>query len=98
MTRKSIPDDERIYVVFNFCDAIKDFTLSEHIKGWRGALDKCFEILNHEVDAYNNNPYNGSKCDYIEFDKMLEYVDNYQNIIVGNHTIGIIDITPEVNF
>ena len=57
MTRKSIPDDERIYVVFNFCDATKDFTLSEHIKGWRGALDKCFEIVNHEVDAYNNNLY-----------------------------------------
>ena len=98
MARKSIPENERIYVVFNFCDAIKDFTLSEHIKGWRRALDKCFEILNHEVDAYNNNPYNGSKCDYIEFDKMLEYVDNCQNIIVGNHTIGIMDITPEVNF
>ena len=29
---------------------------------------------------------------------MLEYIDNHQNIIVGNHTIGIIDITPEVNF
>ena len=98
MARKSIPENERIYVVFNFCGAIKDFTLSEHIKGWRGALNKCFEILNHEVDAYNSNPYNGSKCDYIEFDKMLEYVDNHQNIIVGNHTIGIIDITPEVNF
>ena len=61
-------------------------------------MNKCFEILNHEVDAYNSNPYNGSKCDYIEFDKMLEYVDNYQNIIVGNHTIGIMDITPEVKF
>ena len=38
MTRKSITENERIYVVFNFCDATKDFTLSEHIKGWRGAL------------------------------------------------------------
>ena len=33
MTRKSIPENEKIYVVFNFCDAIKGFTLSEHIKG-----------------------------------------------------------------
>ena len=33
MARKSIPENERIYVVFNFCDAIKGFTLSEHIKG-----------------------------------------------------------------
>ena len=42
MARKSIPENERIYVVFDFCDATKDFTLSEHIKGWRGALNKCF--------------------------------------------------------
>ena len=39
MARKSIPENERIYVVFNFCDTIKDFTLSEHIKGWRGGIE-----------------------------------------------------------
>ena len=98
MARKSIPESERIYVVFNFYGSIKDFTLSNQIKGWRGALDKCFEILNHEIDAYNNNPYNSSKCDYIEFDKMQERLNNYQNINIGNHTIGIMDITPEVKF
>ena len=42
MTRKSIPENETIYVVFDCCDAIKDFTLSGHIKGGRGALEKCF--------------------------------------------------------
>ena len=42
MARKSIPENERIYVVFNFCDAIKDFTLSEHIKGWRGGIKQVF--------------------------------------------------------
>ena len=42
MTRKSIPENERIYVVFNFCDATKDFTLSEHIKGWIGGIRQVF--------------------------------------------------------
>lgn len=98
MTRKSIPESEGIYVVFNFWDATKDFTLSEQIKGWRGALDECIEVVNHEVDEYNENPYNGSKCDYIEFDEMQGYLYNDQNIIIGNHTIGILDITPHVNF
>ena len=92
MVRKSIPESERIYVVFNFCNTTHFFTLSEQIKGWIGALYKCFEIVNHEVDAYNNNPHNGSKCDYIDFDKIQEYLNNYQNINIGNHTIGIIDI------
>ena len=42
MARKSIPENERIYVVFNFCDAIKGFTLSERIKGWRGGIEQVF--------------------------------------------------------
>ena len=98
MARKSIPESERIYVVFNFCDSTKNFTLSKQIKGWIGSLYKCVEIVNHEVDVHNSNPYNGSKCDYIDFDKMQEHLNNYQNINMGNHTIGIIDITPEGKF
>ena len=98
MARKSIPESERIYVVFNFCNSTKNFTLSKQIKGWIGALYKCVEIVNHEVDVHNSNPYNGSKCDYIDFAKMQEHLNNYQNINMGNHTIGIIDITPEVKF
>ena len=39
MARKSVPENERIYVVFSFCDTIKGFTLSEHIKGWRGVIE-----------------------------------------------------------
>ena len=65
MKRKSIPESERIYVVFNFCGTTKNFTLSKQIKGWIGALYKCVEIANHEVDVHNSSPYNGSKCDYI---------------------------------
>ena len=98
MARKSIPESERIYVVFNFCNTTHLFTLSKQIKGWKGALDKCFEIVNHEVDVHNSSPYNGPKCDYIDFAKMQEYIDNYQPIIVGSHAITIMDITPEVNF
>ena len=98
MKRKSIPESERIYVVFNFCGTTKDFTLSKQIKGWIGALYKCVEIVNHEVDVHNSSPYNGSKCDYIDFDKIQEHLNNYQNINIGNHTIGIMDITPEVKF
>lgn len=98
MARKSIPESERIYVVFNFCNTTHLFTLSKQIKGWIGALYKCVEIVNHEVDVHNSSPYNGSKCDYIDFDKIQEHLNNYQNINIGNHTIGIIDITPEVKF
>ena len=98
MTRKSIPESERVYVVFNFCDATKDFTLSEQIKGWKEALYKCVEIVNHEVDVHNSSPYNGSKCDYFDFAKMQECIDNYQPLIVGSHAISIMDITPKVNF
>ena len=98
MVRKSIPESERIYVVFNFCGTTKNFTLSKQIKGWIGALYKCVDIVNHEIDVHNRSPYNGSKCDYIDFDKIQEYLNNYQNINIGNHTIGIMDITPEVKF
>ena len=98
MSRKSIPETERIYVVFNFCNTTHFITLSEQIKGRIGALYKCVEIVNHEVDVHNSSPYNGSKCDYIDFDKIQEHLNNYQNINIGNHTIGIMDITPEVKF
>lgn len=88
---------ERVYIVFNSCAATRDLTLSKQIKGWEKALDECFEVINAEIDSYNSI-INYFKIDHVAFDEMQEVLENGQNFTIGKHTIGIKDITPDVNF
>lgn len=94
---KIVPDTERVYIVFNSCAATRDLTLSKQIKGWRKALDECFGVINAEIDSYNSI-INYFKIDHVDFDEMREVFENGQNFTIGKHTIGIKDITPDVNY
>ena len=94
---KFIPDTERVYIVFNSCAATRYLTLSKQIKGWEKALDECFGVINAEIDSYNSI-INYFKIDHPGFKEVREALENGQNFTIGKHTIGIKDITPDVNY
>lgn len=94
---KIVPDTDRVYIVFNSCAATRDLTLSKQIKGWRKALDECFCVINAEIDSYNSI-INYFKIDHPGFNEVREALENSQNFTIGKHTIGIKDITPDVNY
>ena len=94
---KIVPDTERVYIVFNSCAATRDLTLSKQIKGWEKVLDECFGVINAEIDSYNSI-INYFKIDHPEFKEVCEALENGQNFTIGKHTIGIKDITPDVNY
>lgn len=94
---KIVPDTERVYIVFNSCAATRDLTLSKQIKGWEKALDECFGVINAEIDSYNSI-INCVKIDHPGFKEVREILENGQNFTIKKHTIGIKDITPDVNY
>lgn len=94
---KIVPDTERVYIVFNSCAATRDLTLSKQIKGWGKALDECFGVINAEIDSYNSI-INCVKIDHPGFKEVCEILENGQNFTIKKHTIGIKDITPDVNY
>lgn len=94
---KIVPDTERVYIVFNSCAATRDLTLSKQIKGWGKALDECFGVINAEIDSYNSL-INCVKIDHPGFKEVREILENGQNFTIKKHTIGIKDITPDVNY
>lgn len=94
---KIVPDTERVYIVFNSCAATRDLTLSKQIKGWEKALCECFDVINKEIDSYNSF-INCFKIDHPGFKEVREILENGQNFTIKKHTIGIKDITPDVNY
>ena len=94
---KFIPETERVYIVFNSCAATRGLTLSKQIKGWEKALDECFGVINAEIDSYNSI-INYFKIDHPGFKEVREALENGQNFTIGKNTIGIKDITPDVNY
>lgn len=86
-----------VYIVFNSCAATRDFTLSKQIKGWGKALDECFGVINAEIDSYNSI-INCVKIGHPGFKEVREILENGQNFTIKKHTIGIKDITPDVNY
>ena len=60
-------------------------------------MGECFDVINAEISSYNSI-INYFKIDHPGFKEVHEALENGQNFTIGKHTIGIKDITPDVNY
>lgn len=87
----------RSYVVFDWSNSLKEFDTSDQFIGFDAAVKECHFIVNEEISDYNNTSERlKSRIQPMELSEVHELMENGQNIIIGNHTIGLIDVTPQV--